>query len=238
VIPTYDNPDTVRAVVEAVGAHLPVVLVDDGSGPAGREAVAAIGREGLAEVVHREQNGGKGAGVTTGFERARELGYSHALQVDADGQHELGDIDKFLAAAEAEPEALILGAPVYDESAPRGRLIGRQITRFWTNVETYGRVIDDPMCGFRVYPLEPAVEVAQRCGKRMDFDIEVAVRLVWAGVPVVNLPTRVRYPEHGVSHFHMVRDNLRISWMHSKLVVGSWLRLLTPGARVGRRVGG
>ncbi|MCA9685295.1 MAG: glycosyltransferase family 2 protein [Myxococcales bacterium] len=236
VIPTYDNPDTVRAVVEAVGEHLPVVLIDDGSGPAGREAVAAIGRAGLAHVHHRAENGGKGAGVTTGFEQAQALGYTHALQIDADGQHALEDIPTFVTAAREQPGALVLGAPIYDESAPKGRLIGRQITRFWTNVETYGRVIDDPMCGFRVYPLDPAlgvVEIAQRCGKRMDFDIEIAVRLVWAGLPVVNLPTRVHYPEGGVSHFHLLGDNLRISWMHSRLVVGSWLRL--PGRLLGRR---
>lgn len=225
LIPTYDNPTTVGAVVLALREHLPVVVVDDGSGPQGRAAVEALGREGLAHVHHRARNGGKGAAVTTGFEVARELGYTHALQVDADGQHELGDVPAFLAAARERPEALILGAPRYDASAPKGRLIGRQITRFWTNIETFGRVIDDPMCGFRVYPLAPACEVAPRCGPRMDFDIEVAVRLVWQGLPVVNLPTRVRYPEGGVSHFHLVRDNARISWMHSKLVVESWARL-------------
>lgn len=225
VIPTYDNPTTLRAVVEAVRGELPVIVIDDGSGPAGREVVEALGREDLAHVHHRERNGGKGAAVTTGFEVARSLGYTHALQVDADGQHELGDLPRFLAASREQPEALILGAPIYDASAPKGRLIGRQITRFWTNLETFGPVIDDPMCGFRVYPVEPACRIAPRCGPRMDFDIEVAVRLVWAGLPVVNLPTRVRYPEGGVSHFHMVRDNARISWMHSKLVIESWARL-------------
>lgn len=225
VIPTFDNPATLRAVAEAVRAYLPVIIVDDGSGPGGRALVEALGHEGVAHVHHRERNGGKGAAVTTGFEVARTLGYTHALQVDADGQHELDDLPVFLAAARARPEALILGAPIFDASAPMGRRIGREITRFWTNVETFGRVIDDPMCGFRVYPLEPACRVAPRCGPRMDFDIEVAVRLVWAGLPVVNLPTRVRYPEGGVSHFHMLRDNARISWMHSKLVVESWARL-------------
>ncbi|MFV8753904.1 glycosyltransferase family 2 protein [Nannocystaceae bacterium ST9] len=225
VIPTYDNPTTLRAVVEVVRVHLPVIVVDDGSGPAGRAAVDELGAEGLAHVHHRERNGGKGAAVTTGFELAQRLGYTHALQVDADGQHELADLPAFLAASRERPEALILGAPIYDASAPKGRLIGRQITRFWTNLETYGRVIDDPMCGFRVYPLAAACVIAPRCGPRMDFDIEVAVRLVWHGLPVVNLPTRVRYPEGGVSHFHMVRDNARISWMHSKLVVASWARL-------------
>jgi glycosyltransferase involved in cell wall biosynthesis len=179
-------------------------------------------RVGRAEGVtahHREGNGGKGAAVTTGFHLARELGYSHALQVDADGQHELEDLPTFLEAARDQPEALVLGAPRYDESAPRGRLIGRQITRFWTNIETGGRVIDDPMCGFRVYPLAAACEVADRCGTRMDFDIEVAVRMVWFGCPVINLPTRVHYPEGGVSHFQMFGDNVRISWMHSRLCI-------------------
>lgn len=235
VIPTYDNPDTIREVVERVRPLLPVIVVDDGSAAEGRAVVEAIGREGLAFVHHREKNGGKGAAVTTGFELARAQGYTHALQVDADGQHALADIPHFLAAARAQPSALILGAPVYDESAPKGRLVGRQITRFWTNIETYGRVIDDPMCGFRVYPVAPACEVARRCGQRMDFDIEIAVRLVWEGLPVVNLPTQVRYLEGGVSHFHMVCDNLRISWMHSRLVVRSWVRLLAPRRRASRQ---
>ncbi len=229
VIPTFDNPDTVRGVTEAVRVHLPVIVIDDGSAAPGRATVEAIGRDGLAHVHHREHNGGKGAAVTTGFQVARELGYTHALQVDADGQHELADLPTFIDAARRRPEALILGAPIYDASAPKGRLIGRQITRFWTNLETFGKVIEDPMCGFRVYPLDAACEVAPRCGQRMDFDIEVAVRLVWEGLPVVNLPTCVRYPEGGVSHFHLVRDNARISWMHSRLVVESWARLAWRG---------
>ena len=228
IIPTYDNPDTIRAVVERVRPALPVIVIDDGSAGPGRAAVEALGEDGLAHVHHRAKNGGKGAAVTTGFAVAAELGYSHALQVDADGQHALDDIPAFLEAARERPEALILGAPIYDESAPRSRLIGRQITRFWTNIETYGKVIEDPMCGFRVYPVPVACAVAKRCGTRMDFDIEVAVRLCWEGLPIVNLPTRVAYHEGGVSHFRMVEDNVRISWMHSKLVVTSWLRLLNP----------
>ncbi len=219
LIPTYDNPRTVRAVVERVRAFVPVVVVDDGSAAEGRAAVEALGREGLAQVTRRAQNGGKGAAVKTGFAFAHGLGYTHALQVDADGQHTLADIPRFLAAAQAEPDALILGAPEYDSSAPRGRLIGRKITLFWTDVEVGRGVITDPMCGFRVYPLRAAL-AAPRTGDRMDFDIEIAVRMAWMGVPIVNLPTKVRYlarDEGGVSHFHMLRDNLRIGWMHTRL---------------------
>ena len=221
LIPTFNNPATIRSVVERVRAHLPeVVVVDDCSGDQGREAVEALGREGLAHTHRRALNGGKGAAVKTGFEVARGLGYTHALQVDADGQHTLDDIPRFLEAAREKPEALVLGAPVFDETVPQSRLKARQITIFWTNLETGGKVIEDPMCGFRVYPLVAAL-AAGAGGDRMDFDPEIAVRMVWDRVPVVNLATRVRYltaEEGGVSHFNLFRDNALISWMHTRLV--------------------
>jgi glycosyltransferase involved in cell wall biosynthesis len=235
VIPTYNNPATVAAVVERVRRFVPeIVVVDDCSDAPGRAAVAELGERGLAHVTHRTHNGGKGAAVKTGFERARALGFSHALQVDADGQHNLEDIPALLEAARRAPAGLILGAPVYDETAPRGRLIGRKITLFWTQIETHGRVIHDPMCGFRVYPLAALDELAlARTGDRMDFDIEIAVRLVWAGLAVINVPTAVRYlraDEGGVSHFNLLWDNLRIGWLHMRLsmyavLILPWLRL-------------
>jgi glycosyltransferase involved in cell wall biosynthesis len=223
VIPTHDNPATIRAVVEQVRRRLPdVVVIDDASGEAGRAEVARLGAEGLAHVRRLARNSGKGGAVKAGFSFAEELGYTHALQVDADGQHELADLGTFLARARERPEALVLGAPIFDRDVPRGRLLARQITRFWTHLETGGRVIEDPMCGFRVYPL--AAVRGLRTGDWMDFDIEVAVRLVWRGVPVVNLPTRVHYPSEGVSHFQLVRDNVRISWLHTRLVCGALVR--------------
>jgi glycosyltransferase involved in cell wall biosynthesis len=239
LIPTYDNPRTLRAVVEAVRAYLPVVVVDDGSAAAGRQAAEQVAADGLAAVTRRERNGGKGAAVKTGFAFARSLGYTHALQVDADGQHALADIPRFLEAAAREPAALILGAPIYDASAPKGRLIGRKITLFWTDVEAGRGVITDPMCGFRVYPLAAALALG-RTGDRMDFDIEIAVRMAWAGVPIINLPTKVRYlsrDEGGVSHFRMVRDNFKIGWLHARLsfVALTWLPLLRLLGKAPRR---
>lgn len=230
LIPTYDNPSTIRGVVEAARSYVPdVLVVDDGSADAGREACAALARDGLATVVRREHNGGKGAAVKTGLERLRALGFSHAFQIDADGQHRIEDMPRFLAAAEAQPQALVLGSPVFDESAPRARLIGRKITCFWTNVETLGHVIRDPMCGFRVYPVATAVSARVR-GNAMDFDPEIAVAIAWAGAPVLNLATRVRYlsrEQGGVSHFRMVRDNLLISWMHARMVLALAVRLVS-----------
>jgi glycosyltransferase involved in cell wall biosynthesis len=211
-----------------------VIVVDDGSGPEGEEAVAKLAEEGLAHVVRRERNGGKGAAVKRGFEVAREMGYTHALQVDADGQHALDDIPRFLDHAAARPDALVLGAPVFDGDAPRSRVIGREITRFWTRFEVGGPIIEDPMCGFRVYPLDAAV-ASRSHGNRMDFDIEIAVRMAWRGTPIVNLPTRVRYvPARagGVSHFGLVGDNARISWLHTRLATQAiFARLLGPVRR-------
>lgn len=229
LVPTYDNPRTIRAVVERIRAHLPdVLVVDDGSAPDGRDAVTAIGRDGLASVHRREKNGGKGAAMKDGFRIALGMGFTHAVQLDGDGQHDESHIPAFLKVARTQPEALVLGQPVFDASAPTIRKRARLISRFWTDIETGGRVIADPLCGYRVYPLE-AVNRVGRVGDRMEFDIEVAVRLVWLGCPVVNIPTRVRYLtplEGGVSHFRMVRDNLRISWCHTRLCAGALGRAL------------
>ncbi len=221
IIPTYDNPTTIRGVVEGVGrSGLDVIVVDDGSGREAREALDAMAREGLCDLVRRSSNGGKGAAVKAGLERAAERGFSHALQVDADGQHALEDVPRLLEVARERPSALVLGQPEFDASAPRGRLMARKLSVFWADVETRGHVIADPLCGFRVYPVGEALAAGAR-GDGMDFDPEIAVRMVWRGVPVINVPTRVRYvpPEQGgVSHFRLVRDNAAIAWMHTRLV--------------------
>jgi glycosyltransferase involved in cell wall biosynthesis len=236
VIPTLDNPRTIRRVVEKVRAHVPVVVVDDGSGPEARAELAALAREGLADVVHRPANGGKGAAVKDGFRRAQELGFTHALQIDADDQHDVGDLCRFLEAARARPDALVAGHPIFDETAPRGRVRGHAFCRFWTWWATgFRRVIEDGLCGFRLYPLERALRT--RCGDGMEFDVEIAIRMAWAGCPVVNVPTRVRYlaaADGGVSHFRMGRDNVRIVSRHFWLCVLSLFRFAArpaPGLR-------
>jgi polyprenyl-phospho-N-acetylgalactosaminyl synthase len=233
LIPTYNNPETLRGVVLKGREYLPdVIVVDDGSSEAGRQAAAALALEGLATVVHRPENGGKGAAVKTGFHVARELGFTHALQVDADGQHDLSAIPAFKQLSEQEPAALIVGYPKYGASAPLGRRIARKITVFWVGVEAGFGVIQDAMIGFRVYPLE-AVSRFRAWGNRMDFDVEIVVRSAWAKIPIVNAPVAVRYldeSEGGVSHFQPLRDTLRLSVLHSKLCtllgIAFFLRLL------------
>jgi len=220
IIPTYNNPLTIGHVVQTVQTWIPtVIVVDDGSAEEGRAAIDALAFRPGVEVVRRPQNGGKGAAVKDGLRRAEQLGFSHALQVDADNQHDLLRIPALLAESKRHPEALILAYPEFDETVPKGRLHARKITIFWTTLETFGRSIIDPMCGFRIYPVKDTVQVLPR-SNYMDFDPEIAVRLVWHGVPVVNVATKVRYltaAEGGVSNFHIFYDNVRISWMHTRL---------------------
>jgi glycosyltransferase involved in cell wall biosynthesis len=221
LVPTYDNPLTVRKVVESAREHIDeVIVVDDGSGLAGRRACEEISAAGLAHVHHRPRNGGKGAAVKSGFAVARELGFTHALQVDADGQHDLAAIPEFLAVGRSDPSAVLLGCPRYDDSAPRHRVVAREITRFWVDVEVGRGVIEDTMIGFRLYPLD-VVRHVHAAGNRMDFDVEIAVRLAWIGARIVNMPVGVRYlgqAEGGVSHFQVFWDNVRFTWLHSKLM--------------------
>jgi glycosyltransferase involved in cell wall biosynthesis len=178
--------------------------------------------------LHRlPRNGGKGAAVIAGMRAAASAGASHVLQIDADGQHDAADVPRFLAEAAAHPHAVVNGRPVYDESVPRGRLLGRYATHVWVWINTLSFDIADSMCGFRVYPLAATLAMLQRerVGLRMDFDVEVIVRLHWAGLEVRNLPTHVTYPLDGVSHFDLWRDNVRISRMHARLFFGMLLRM-------------
>jgi len=220
VIPTYNNPKTIGLVVEQVLRFIDTVfVVDDGSLEPGRVAVDALQETPGVVVLRRAQNGGKGAAVKDGLRAAHAAGYSHALQVDADNQHELARIPDLLAESARHPEAVILAYPVFDETVPKGRLHARKITIFWTTLETFGRSIIDPMCGFRIYPVPATVQVLPK-SNYMDFDPELAVRLIWSGTPAVNVPTRVRYltaEQGGVSNFHVFYDNVRISWMHTRL---------------------
>jgi glycosyltransferase involved in cell wall biosynthesis len=230
VVPVYNHEHAIGITVEHLAAHgVPILLVDDGS----NASCAAVLRElaslhaGQVTLLRLDQNGGKGAAVIAGMRQAAALGASHVLQIDADGQHDTADVPRFLAEAATHPDAVTNGQPLYDESVPTGRLVGRYATHVWVWINTLSLDIADSMCGFRVYPLAATLALLDResVGRRMDFDIEIIVRLHWAGVPVRNLPTRVTYPLDGVSHFHLWRDNARISAMHARLFFGMLWRL-------------
>ena len=225
VVPVYNHEHAIGITVERLLPHgMPVLLVDDGS-VASCAAVLrelAIRHAGQVSLLRLDENGGKGAAVIAGMREAATRGASHALQIDADGQHDADDVPRFLAEAQAHPDAVVNGRPVYDESVPKGRLVGRYATHVWVWINTLSFDIADSMCGFRIYPLAATLAMLERehVGLRMDFDVEVIVRLHWAGLEVRNLPTRVTYPLDGVSHFRLWQDNVRISKMHARLFFG------------------
>jgi predicted LPLAT superfamily acyltransferase len=221
LIPVYNHGTLIEATYEKLRRfQLPCIVVDDGSDADTANVLQNLAeRETQITLLRLPQNSGKGAAVMCGIAAAQAAGYTHALQIDADGQHNADDIPALLALAEKNPTALVSGAPQYGDDIPRARLYGRHITHFWVWIETLSFDIVDSMCGFRVYPVASTHDLMQRkaISRRMAFDTDIMVRLHWSGIPVLFLPTRVCYPANGISHFRGLRDNLQISWLHTRL---------------------
>lgn len=227
VIPVYNHEQAVPAVVDdLLRAGLPCVLVDDASDAGCAQVLARLAEQRDVFLVTLPVNQGKGGAVMAGLREAARLGFSHALQVDADGQHDLGDVQTFLEHSRHAPQALVCGYPQYDASVPKGRLYARYLTHVWVWINSLSLQIPDSMCGFRVYPLPATLALIDNVhlGKRMDFDPEILVRLAWRNQPMRWLPTRVHYPQDGLSHFRLVHDNALISKMHAKLFFGMLVR--------------
>lgn len=254
VIPFYNHAGSIAQVVrELQPLELRCYLVNDGSSadcePVLNELAAS--NAGWLRVINYQPNQGKGMAVMTGLEAAYRDGYTHALQIDADGQHRVSDVQVLLKLSQQNPRAMITGYAVYDASVPKSRLYGRYATHIWVWINTLSLQIRDSMCGLRAYPLAPTMAVLHqarrawllRIGKRMSFDIEILVHLYWRGVRIINVPVPVTYPLDGVSHFKVLRDNVQISAAHTRMFFGmllhapwllarSWLR--PHGNKTGR----
>lgn len=232
LIPSYNTGPLLESTVRQARQHWePVWVVIDGStdDSAAKMRAMAAADSGL-EVLELPRNSGKGAAVLHGLKAAADRGFTHALTMDADGQHPARRIPEFMRLSQENPGALVLGLPVFDETAPLERLRGRRIANWFANLETLWAGIGDCLFGFRVYPIRPLIEIMQRnlFMRHFDFDPEAAVRLVWRGVTPLNAPAECRYfrpGEGGVSHFHYVRTNIVLSWMFVRLFLGFILRL-------------
>ncbi|CED59478.1 Glycosyl transferase, group 2 family protein [Moritella viscosa] len=230
VIPNYNHTIVIDKLLGDLAEYkLPVIMINDGS-----DADSSAFMLGLAEkysyvtLISHVQNQGKGAAIQTGLKYADSMGFTHAVQVDADGQHNITDINKLVELSQAQPSQLISGQPIYNESVPKHRYYARYLTHVWVWIETLSFDIKDTMCGFRVYPLAETLGLLAKnnnIGEYMAFDTEIMVRLYWDGVNTIFLPTKVNYPENGVSHFRLWEDNVAISWMHTRLFFGMLKRL-------------
>ena len=232
LIPSYNPGPAVLTTVQAARAQWPVVwVVDDGSNDGSTASLQELAASdpGLHLIV-LPRNSGKGAAVLAGLEAAAAAGFTHVLTMDADGQHPAALIPDFMAASQAAPAAMILGKPVFGPEAPALRVNGRKVSNGWANFETLWMGIGDSLYGFRVYPIAPLMRImrGRRWMRRFDFDPEAVVRLCWAGVQPINKDAPVRYlsaEEGGMSHFRYLRDNILLTWMHTRLFLGFLGRL-------------
>lgn len=228
VIPVYNHERAIGSVVDGIRAQgLPILLVDDGCSAACASELQRLSTLADVELLVHPQNRGKGAAVCTGFRAASERGFTHAVQIDADGQHALGDVRRFVEEARVYPDNVICGRPLFDASIPRSRYYGRYLTHGMVWLETLSFDVVDSMCGFRVYPLAAVTQLLdlRPVGAHMDFDTDIIVRLHWRNVPMRWLDTRVTYPLDGVSHFRMFLDNVLMTSLHVRLMLGMLARL-------------
>ena len=230
VIPVYRHGSTLEAVVKSLlSFNYPIIVVDDGNDQENRALIAGVAEKyPLVTVVTREKNGGKGRAMIDGIYKAHELGLTHILQLDSDGQHDAGKAESFIELSKQTPEAIICGCPEYEKDAPKSRVNGRKFANGWIHIVTLSDEIVDAMIGFRVYPVEPFIAMLKHTlyiDGRMGFDIEVLVRMYWRGVPVVSVPVKVFYPQDGISNYHYIKDTLRISGSYTRLCLGLIPRL-------------
>ncbi len=241
LIPSYNTgPILLETVRAALMLKTPLWLIIDGSTDGSPSlAEAFLGPQNPEfRIIFLAGNSGKGAAVLHGLRQAIHAGFSHVLTMDADGQHPACMIPEFFRISAIHPEASVFGRPIFDSAAPALRVNGRKVSNFWVNLETLGWGVDDSLFGMRLYPASDLLAVMESTchARRFDFDPEVAVRLAWRGVPIINLPTPVRYPtkeEGGISQFRYLRDNALLSWMHFRLFLGFLARapmLISRGA--------
>ncbi|MDR0463915.1 MAG: glycosyltransferase [Treponema sp.] len=229
IIPVYRHGESACVTAKKLAVMgLPVILIDDGNDEETKKLLKDFtGKTNGVTLASLDKNTGKGGAVIRGLQKARELCLTHVLQVDADGQHDIERAKFFLDESAKNPSIVICGYPEYDESAPASRVNGRRISNFWAMIVTLSKELKDVLCGFRVYPVDAALNAIKTpfIDKRMGFDPEVLVRLYWKGVYPLYHPVKVNYPRGGISNFHAVRDNIRIGWMFTRLCAGMLLHL-------------
>ncbi len=221
LIPVYNHPETIKSViVETLKYHPDIIVVDDGSDV----EVAGMLSDLNVTVIRHNRNMGKGAAILTGSSKAFDLGYSHIITIDADGQHDPSDLPHMLSAIEQNHHAIIVGKRAFERAdVPGASVFGRKFSNFWLRVQT-GKTVGDSQSGFRAYPLAILNEL-NLYEKHYSFEVEVLVKAIWSGIDIIDIDINVYYPpaDKRVSHFRGFKDNLRISLLNTRLTMRSIL---------------
>ncbi|WEH91303.1 glycosyltransferase family 2 protein [Acinetobacter soli] len=229
IVPVFNHPHHLDQLVATLDQFdLQIILINDGSDAHCTQKMRELDQKYIkVHLLEHPYNQGKGQAVITGLIYADQLGLTHALQIDCDGQHHWDDIEKFLTVSHQYPDRVIIGQPIFDDSIPKERLYGRYLTHILVWIQSLSFEIKDSMCGFRVYPLAPTLKLIQasKFQPRMGFDTEILVRLKWENLHFINVPTPVIYPDDGISHYHLLRDNIGVTQAHIRLVGGMLKRL-------------
>ncbi|MBS9782795.1 MAG: glycosyltransferase family 2 protein [Arcobacter sp.] len=216
IIPYYNHPEKIKELCDKLSKYkIHILIVNDGSNEQSSKVLNDILH---VEILNLSKNSGKGYALKKGFEHLMQNGFTHALQIDADFQHNTEDVEKFLQKSKQNPNSYVCGSPIYSLDAPKSRLYGRKITNFWIFINTLGGIKNDGMCGFRLYPLDTIKHaLSQTKANKMDYDTEILVRAFWDNVHITWIKTNVRYNCDTSSHFRALEDNLLISKMHARM---------------------
>ena len=223
IIPTYNNATTIRRVIEDVEKYCSsIIVVNDGS----TDDTAAILQSipSPIEVVSYPDNRGKGYALVTGFKKAKALGYTHAITIDADGQHFADDIPCFIEGLKHNPEGFIVGCRnLTEENMPRQNTFANRFSNFWFRLQT-GINLPDTQSGYRLYTLS-SLKGLNLITSRYESELELLVYAAWAGVDITSVNVKVYYPpaEERVSHFRPIYDFFRISVLNTVLCLGALL---------------
>jgi glycosyltransferase involved in cell wall biosynthesis len=213
LIPAFNEERTIGAVVATARRFLQHILViDDGSQDSTNSKAASAG----ALVRRLEPNRGKGEALKAGFAYALEHRYSYVITMDADGQHDAGDLRNFLPILDQYD--LILGSRIADrESVPMLRRAANFTSSLLVSV-LCGRRILDSQTGFRSYSSALIRNVKLDCS-HYDLETEVIIKAARQGLRIGYCPIRTIYGEE-VSRFKNLKDSIRFL----KVIVKSvWL---------------
>jgi glycosyltransferase involved in cell wall biosynthesis len=224
VVPTYNNPATIKEVVGDIRHHgFEVIVVDDGSDSVVEDLFEEDETKGVYFERHVE-NLGKGEAIITGCALAKKMGFSHIVSMDGDGQHLASQIKLLIEACSGDE--IIIGARNFDlEHVPGGSKFGRWFSNFWATWDT-GYVIEDSLSGFRLYPVS-ILELPIKTS-RYDWEMEVIVRHAWSKKAIKEVMVECYYPspQQRVSHFKKFGDTMAIVWVHVQMLPVKWTRML------------